>query len=398
MNQSVKRRSPAAWFLIIVAIAVLVGVGLWLWVQMNPLTAMRLAYLPDGAIAEEEMAPAPDYAAQAAWAARPGMESPATEIPEGTARTAVVPAADVFYIHPTTYLKDDRWNAPLDDRDANRWLNRLVLRHQASAFNLAGRVFVPRYRQAVFGAFLDDSGQGGQAIMNAYPDVARAFDHFIEKEAGDRPIILAGHSQGAMHLKRLLAEKVVGTKLMDRLVAAYAIGDTVSVERDVGALEGIDVCTGPTDTGCLVSWLTFAPDGDPSMLLDFFNATPGLDGAKRAGSTLLCTNPLTFTPGGAAEKDANRGAIALDMDSDRLGPPVEGYTGARCGDDGILYLTRAPGDAWQDYVMPGGNFHVYDINLFYMNLRANAVSRVQAWTAAATPQGENADQKGPDAP
>ena len=76
---------------------------------------------------------------------------------------------------------------------------RLFVQSQASAFNGAGEIWAPRYRQAAFGAFLLSSKDARKALDLAYADVAAAFDRFIA-EAGDRPIILAAHSQGALHL------------------------------------------------------------------------------------------------------------------------------------------------------------------------------------------------------
>ena len=34
------------------------------------------------------------------------------------------------------------------------------------------------------------------------------------------------------------------------------------------------------------------------------------------------------------------------------------------------------------YVLPQGNYHVYDIPLFWANLQADVVTRVAAWRAA----------------
>ena len=40
----------------------------------------------------------------------------------------------------------------------------------------------------------------------AYRDVARAFEQFLKDSPTERPIILAGHGQGADHVSRLLAD------------------------------------------------------------------------------------------------------------------------------------------------------------------------------------------------
>src|SRR3546814_13957071 len=65
------------------------------------------------------------------------------------------PTIATFYVVPTTYLRRDRWNAPLDDREANERA-RLFAQTQASVFNGVAATWVPRYRQATFGAFLTD--------------------------------------------------------------------------------------------------------------------------------------------------------------------------------------------------------------------------------------------------
>ena len=81
----------------------------------------------------------PDYARSDAWLARPEVEETRdlTEWrPEGApAREHGSRRAAVFYIHPTTYLDRDRWNAPLrPDGPFTEDRTRLFLRSQASAF------------------------------------------------------------------------------------------------------------------------------------------------------------------------------------------------------------------------------------------------------------------------
>ena len=96
----------------------------------------------------------PDYKSAANWVSRPGLtDDPASWLPDGVKQGAVGNAA-VFYIHPTTYLYTDRWNAPLQPGGDSEFRTRLFTQSQASAFNGAGQIWAPRYRQAAFGAFL----------------------------------------------------------------------------------------------------------------------------------------------------------------------------------------------------------------------------------------------------
>lgn len=374
------KTAPAAKFLLVIAgIVVLLLIGGIVFTS-NEGSMMKFAFVPSGQFDDEVPGDEPDYANPDAWAVLPDAPGMAAMKPEGVVDVAMVPEVDVFYVHPTTYLNKATWNAPVrGNEDSDRRLDTFSLKHQASAFNAAGRIYAPRYRQATFGSFFDQSGQGLKAIWRAHGDVLKAFDYYIQHENNGRPFILVGHSQGALHSLLLLAERIAPTKLKNRMVAAYIIGWPVSMEGDLDALPGIEACEGRTDTGCVVSFQSFADGGDPSMILAGFDSTPGLNGQPHLGTQMLCTNPLNWKVGGKAAKAANKGAVALTGGDATLPAPLEGLTGARCGADGILYLSEAPQGGWREYVMTGDNYHVYDFNLFYMNIRENAAARAAAW-------------------
>jgi hypothetical protein len=52
---------------------------------------------------------------------------------------------------------------------------------------------------------------------------------------------------------------------------------------------------------------------------------------------------------------------------------------ARCDTRGLLLIGDPPDLG--PYVLPGNNYHVYDIPLFWANLRQDVGRRVGAWTA-----------------
>src|SRR5919106_2307668 len=133
----------------------------------------------------------PDYSKSESWIARPEIAENTSEwLPERIAFGTAPNSAAIFYIHPTTYLERDRWNAPLSGIRESDHRAALFVQSQASALTSAGRVWVPRYRQAAYGAFLLKSEDAQKALDFAYRDVAAAFDQFVQK-AGKRPIILA---------------------------------------------------------------------------------------------------------------------------------------------------------------------------------------------------------------
>ncbi|WP_419826280.1 DUF3089 domain-containing protein [Sphingomonas sp.] len=362
-------------FLYVVAagIVLLLGAGL-LWSLFAP-DLMRAALVPSVAFAPPPAAGAPDYARPEAWVSRPGTRSdPALWLPPGVARVAPGPAA-IFFVPPTTYLDRGHWNARYDDPEADA-RTRVILSGDASIFSGVGRVWAPRYRQATVGAFLTDKPDAARALDLAYADVVRAWKAFLAQAPADAPLILAGHSQGSFHLIRLLAEQVRGTPSARRIVAAYAVGWPISVASDLPAL-GLPACVAPADTGCVLSWQSFAEPAEASQLRVRYEATPGLTGHSRKGTPPLCTNPLTGARDGAAPASANAGALVPDAGYQGA-TLVRGFVPARCRNDGLLSIGPPPG-GYGVAVLPGNNYHVFDYALFWANVRADAARRLAAF-------------------
>ena len=316
----------------------------------------------------------PDYSQDSAWVARPGeANDPSRWLPDGVTADQSGGVA-IFYIHPTTYLERDRWNAPLDAGGDTEFRTSLFVQSQASAFNGVGEIWAPRYRQAAFGAFLLNSRDAASALDFAYKDVSAAFDEFI-KEAGEKPIILAGHSQGALHLERLLPDKIAGKPIAKRIIAAYVVGWPIDTTSDLPKL-GLPACTAAEETGCILSWMTFGEPANPAFIFDQWHKTRGFNGGERKRQGVLCVNPITGTENGAARPQDNPGTLipTADMRSARM---QAGLVGAHC-DKGLLILNgQAP--ALGGFVLPGNNYHAYDYALFWGAVRRDAEHRVAAW-------------------
>lgn len=359
-------------FLYIVAILIVLAIAATFAYRIWGMQLLRQAMIPGARFESQAALPKDSYARPEMWLARPDLaNNPALWLPAGV--TEADGRAAVFAIHPTSYLDRSRWNAPLDNAEANDRA-KLFLRGQASAFNAAGQVWAPRYRQATFGAFLTASADAQAALDFAYRDVEAAFDQFLV-EAGDRPIILTGHSQGALHLTRLLRDRVAGKPVAKRIVAAYVVGWPVSKSVDL-PLMGLAECKSADQTGCILSWQSFAEPADPALILDTFDATKGFSGASRAGTAMICTNPITGEPGGSAPATANLGALipSSDFATATLTP---GAAGARCDGRGILLIGEPPAALGSSaYVLPGNNYHVFDYSLFWANIRADAARRL----------------------
>lgn len=341
----------------------------------------RVAFVPQTRFEAQPRLAANVYDAPAMWLARPDLrDNPALFVPTGyTPQPAMRPYA-TFFIHPTSYLDKGHWNAPLDDPIANDRAA-LFVRGQASVFAASPEVWAPRYRQAAFGAFLTDDPAAKAALDLAYRDILQAFDAFLAAIPSDMPIVLAGHSQGSLHLTRLLKERVAGTPLARRIVAAYVVGWPVGVTSDLPAL-GLPACAAPAQTGCILSWMSF---GEPAETHDFtakFAATPSYTGRPRAGDRALCVNPLTGSVDGVAAASANLGTLQSSLDF-TTGSIVPGLAPARCDDKGFLLI--GPGPNLGPYLLPGNNYHVYDYSLFWANTRADVARRVAAFGTASAP-------------
>jgi hypothetical protein len=363
-----------------------IGAGFALNIWSRELT--ELALVPSSEFVEQDPLAANAYQDPKMWISRPGMgtKDPARWQPAQHDGERSIPApADekakpyaVFFVHPTSYMDRSSWNASLDSTEANDRA-RLFVRGLASPFNQASEIWAPRYRQATVGAFLTDAPEAQQALDAAYADVAQAFAFFRDSVGADVPIVLAGHSQGALHLLRLLREEVAGQPLQSRIAAVYVVGWPVSLDHDLPQLP-FPACAAAQQAGCILSWSSYAEPADPSQLLEAYAASIGFDGKPRGQSRILCTNPLSGGIGGEAGIERNIGTLVPEDDLSG-GELVPGAVPARCDERGLLLIGDPP--EMGSYVLPGNNYHVYDIPLFWRNVQADVATRAAAWQKPA---------------
>ncbi len=328
---------------------------------------------PAHAFDQESPPAAPDYSLPVNWAALPDREDDADAVPEaGVVDRQATAAVDVFFVHPTTYYSPAHWNQPMGDVTADRFTDLFVMRNQASAFNGCCRVYSPRYRQATVYSFVDRGTDGAAALALAYEDVERAFDYFIAHYNQHRPFIVAGHSQGATHLRRLLERRITGTELVQRLVAAYPVGFAIDAEDYRQAVPDVPVCSTATQTTCIATWNSVGPAVRP------FQDT----------SRDLCVNPLSWAADGQrADFALNLGGVTFNrrfgtnVESLQEGPGFQprieaGVADAQCR-NGLLWVSGIRSENFGSRPMGRDNYHIYDFSLFYMNVRRNAEERAE---------------------
>ena len=263
--------------------------------------------------------------------------------------------ADVFYVYPTLFIdkKDNDWNASIDDSNVNSNVIKWILPYQASAWADAGRLFVPFYRQNHYRAFFKPHiNEGGiEAIAFAYADVKAAFDYYMDVENKGRPIILAGHSQGALHLKKILQEYFDGKPLQNQLVAAYLIGTRV-LEDEFNSLKPLN---SPDQIGGYVSWNSYKKGKYPKHY-DWFN-------------NAVTTNPVTWDDNKVSRKQDHKGLLYYDNVLYEKCLEVEKV-------NGMLWvsLPEVPKRFWMSFVE---DYHRFDVTLFWEDIRQNVLDRVE---------------------
>ena len=306
--------------------------------------------------------PSPDYSQEQYWAALPNKIDSADRVPiqDFSDMQATAPV-DVFFLHPTTYSRkkiNNYWNAPLDSEEINSKTDKGSILHQASIFNAAGRIYAPRYRQAHLSVFFDLKNQqkNEQALSFAYEDVKAAFSYYLKHYNQGRPIILAGHSQGALHGKQLVKEFFNGTELEQKLVVAYLVGMPI-IKNELG---NIKLCQDENDTNCFCSWRTVKKGYTPKR----YNIPD-----------VVLTNPINWkTDNTYAAKELNEGTVLSKFNDDLHVGMVDAQI-----EGGFLWSTK-PKFPWS-FLITFRNYHVADFNFFYANVRENAVNRSKHYLA-----------------
>ena len=90
-------------------------------------------------------------------------------------------------------------------------------------------------------------------------DVKNAFQYYLKHYNKGKPIIIASHSQGSMHAKRLIKEFFDQKPLKNQLVVAYLIGTRIFPNE----FESIPPLESPNDVGGFVSWNAYKMDKFP---------------------------------------------------------------------------------------------------------------------------------------
>lgn len=249
-------------------------------------------------------------------------------------------------------------NAAIDDEYTNAKTDYSSILYQASVFNNQCRVFAPRYRQAHITTFFIKNKQEAAAAFDlAYQDLKTAFEYYLQHWNNGRPIIIASHSQGSLMAERLLKEYFETPQasmplLRNKLVVAYILGWPIPKDY----FTSLKMCNDSLQTGCLCSWRTLRNGFVPRYL-------------KNENGNSYVTNPLNWTTGDEyAARELNKGSILINFNK------IYTHTTDAHISNGLLYVRKPkfPGS----FFYFTRNYHIGDINLFYLNLRENINRRI----------------------
>ncbi len=298
----------------------------------------------------------PDYSNLNYWAAHPLKWDPSDSIPKPLRKNKRDSLVDVFFLHPTIYtmqLKDSNLNADIDDPYLNAKTDYSSILYQASVFNQHARIYAPRFREAHISAyFTKDTLRSANAFAIAYRDIQSAFDYYLKNYNNGRPIIIASHSQGTTHAMQLLKDFFENKPLQKQLVAAYLVGMRIPKEF----FASLEICEDPAQTGCFCGWRTFRKGFKPAYVI-----------AEKEFS--LVTNPVTWkTDNEYASRKINKGSVLF-----KFNKVYKRTTDAQIY-EGVIWVRR-PKFPWS-FLYSTKNYHVGDINLYYMNMKENIPLRI----------------------
>jgi hypothetical protein len=310
--------------------------------------------------------PAPDYSDPAAWYAYP---------------EATDDRPAVFFVHGTTYPGGSEWNAGIDAETPGNLVMDEQLPNFAAPFSEIGQLYAPRYRQAALYAFMSFREDGVAAKITATSDVRTAFSAFLGSIENDRPFVIAGIGQGAMHASAILIEDIADhPAIQRRMIAAYILEYPLPLDLLQSALNSMPACNEPDDFRCIHSYVSSASDNDARIryLTERTMVWAPNGGYELVeGRGLLCVNPIlgSRTTDYAPARLHQGGAQASGFRDGTNPAALPAQTGAQCM-DGVLMTEPPRSRSLQRPSRLAEHFRLPPFNLFYEDLRIDAERRL----------------------
>lgn len=201
---------------------------------------------------------------------------------------------DCFYVYPTVsnQLTPNATKATSGEITS-------IARFQAAPYSSQCRMYAPVYRQVTLAGI--PAGLLLKTFDQAYADVLAAWHEYMEDSNDGRGVVLIGHSQGTMMLRRLIHDEIdPNPELREQLIAALLLGgNTLTAKGNTsgGDFQHIPLCTTQGEAGCVVAYSTYAQDpliaffGNSSF--DVLSSSAGLPTGK--AYQVACTDPKALS-------------------------------------------------------------------------------------------------------
>ncbi|MBQ7900617.1 MAG: DUF3089 domain-containing protein [Clostridia bacterium] len=276
--------------------------------------------------------------------------------------------SDVFLVAPTVYAgtETSHYLSLDDEKTKASFLGALNM--ERGIYDESARLYAPYYRQVGLNVYELPGDEREEYLTNSYKDVKDAFLYYFEHENNGRPYILAGFSQGADIVLRLIKDLFDDEKYTQNFVAAYPIGWAYT-EDEVKKYPQLKPAQGETDTGVIITFNSEAEFVTRSLMVDENEKTYAI-------------NPLNWkTDSTPADKSLNLGAAFTDY-SGNITKEIPQLTGAYLDPKrGVLKVTDVlPEDYPPRFsIFEEGVYHVYDYQFFFRNLQENVNKRVDTF-------------------
>ncbi len=277
---------------------------------------------------------------------------------------------DLFLVCPTVDTLDEEFMSLENDVMKGYFAGALEM--ERGLYEESTRMYAPYYRQMAMNGYELDLTERERRLAIAYKDVSDAFAYYLENENNGRPIILAGFSQGADMVYRLMEEYFGSEEMQQKLVAAYPIG-WACTEDMVKEYPQIKPAQSADDLGAVVSFDCEAPEVTETII-------------NPAGQKAYCINPLNWkTDPTPADKSLNMGSRFMKS-SGKIKSEAEQLCGCYIDEErGVLKVTDVTSEEYPAVlgILPEGAYHIYDYQFFFKNLQENVKHRVELYMEQA---------------
>ncbi len=279
---------------------------------------------------------------------------------------------DVFWVYPTILSDDTTYLMDIFNCDLRKKAEWTIV-EQASVFDRQANIYAPYYRQ-------NNVKINPLMLTEAKPifslgqhDLIQAFSYFMQNiNKGERPVIIAGHSQGSVRIVELSKDKQLLMKdstTRAKMIATYAIGYSITND-DIKVNPLIEIAESAKQTQCFIAYNTISNE----------------PGKEKEGPTIIpgtyVVNPLswksdtTFCPA-----SLNTEAVFFNHQNPQQPQKFKNFAAAQKKGNALVITDISNPEMLPatSVTFPQGVYHMYDYAIFYNNIRNNIKERIDSY-------------------